>query len=187
MRSSRSIFTRLLGLACVFAALSQSALAEPLSVVSDVDLSRYTGTWYEIARLPNSFQKKCESNVTANYKVLEDKQIEVLNRCKTKDNQYSEAEGRAKKADEKGSNAKLKVRFAPAWLSWLGFVWGDYWILELAPDYSYSVVGEPSLKYFWILSRTKTMDDQVYKGILERAKKQGFDVSKIVKTKQEAQ
>jgi apolipoprotein D and lipocalin family protein len=161
---------------------AQNVSAAALSAVSDVDLVRYSGTWYEIARLPNTFQKQCVGNVTATYTMLDDKEIQVVNRCKTRKGEITEAEGRARKADESGPNSKLKVRFAPAWVSWLSFVWGDYWIIELASDYSYAVIGEPRLRYFWVLSRNKTMDPALLDGILERAKKQGYDFTKLVKT-----
>jgi apolipoprotein D and lipocalin family protein len=81
--------------------------------------------------------------------------------------------------------AKLKVRFAPAWLSWLPMVWGDYWVIDLADDYSWAAVGEPGRKYFWILSRTPDMEEGVFQGIVERAEKQGYDLAGLVRTGQD--
>jgi len=94
------------------------------------------------------------------------------------------AEGKARLASANGPNSKLKVRFAPAWLSWLPAVWGDYWIIELAPDYSYSVVGTPDRKYLWILSRTPQMDAATYDRLVRQSAAKGFDVARLVKTNQ---
>lgn len=158
----------------------------PLRVVPAVDLSRYAGQWFEIARLPNRFQKKCVGDVTANYTVLNDKQLKVVNQCRKESGETTSVEGRARLASKEGPNTKLKVRFAPSFLSFLPFVWGDYWIMELAPDYSYAVIGEPGRKYLWILSRTPQMDGTILQELTERAAAQGYDVSRLIKTKQTA-
>ncbi len=96
-----------------------------------------------------------------------------------------EAEGRARRKSDAEPPTKLQVRFAPAILSFLPFVWGDYWIIDLAPDYSYVAVGEPSREYLWILSRTPRLDEAVYAGILDRLREQRYDVSRLMRTKQE--
>jgi apolipoprotein D and lipocalin family protein len=178
---------RLFALVLILASASVPAGADrpqALEVVSSVDLSRYAGKWYEIARLPNRFQEKCAGEVTANYSQLEGGQLKVVNECRQKDGQITRAEGRARLADEGGPNSKLEVRFAPAWLGWLPMVWGDYWIIDLAPDYSFSVVGAPDRKYLWILSRTPQMDEAIYQRIVERTAARGFDVSRLIKTRQ---
>ncbi len=156
-----------------------------LKVVPNVDLEKYSGTWFEIARLPNKFQNKCAGNVTATYKLLEDGKISVINRCKKNDGSIIEAEGIAKLANKNGPNSKLKVRFAPAILSFLPFVWGDYWIIELSADYTYAVVGEPKRNYLWVLSRTPQIDEELYNNLLEKIKLHGYDVNKLVKTRQQ--
>ena len=143
-----------------------AASPPPLAVVPEVDLTRYSGTWYEIARLPNRFQKQCAGDVLATYTLQKDGEIEVVNRCRKADGTVVEAVGRAKLADKDGPNTKLKVRFAPSWLSVFPFVWGDYWILELAPDYSYAVVGEPERRYLWVLARARALNDATLQGIL---------------------
>ena len=153
-----------------------------LVVVPSVDLERYAGTWYEIARLPNPFQKNCTGNVTATYTLLDNGEIEVVNRCNSTDGSVREATGRARKASEDGPDAKLEVRFAPAFLSVLPFVWGNYWIIDLAADYSYAVIGEPDREYFWVLARTPEIPDSTMQGILPRAKDQGYDLSSLVRT-----
>lgn len=161
---------------------AQGKADRPLEVVADFDIGRYMGTWYEIARLPNSFQNACIGDVTATYTLLDDGRIEVVNRCRKKDGGISYAKGRARRASDTGPSTKLKVRFAPAFLSFLPFVWGNYWIIDLAPDYSYAVVGEPERKYFWILSRTPTMDEEVFQSLVIRATNQGYDLTTLVRT-----
>lgn len=155
-----------------------------LRVVPTVDLSRYVGTWYEIARLPNRFQNDCAGNVTATYSLLDDGEMKVVNRCVKEDGDTTVAEGRARRASDDEPTSKLKVRFAPAVLSFLPFVWGDYWIIDLAPDYSYAVVGEPKREYLWVLSRTPSMEEKAFQEILQRVVQQGYDLSKLIRTKQ---
>lgn len=156
----------------------------PLDVVPALDLTRYAGTWYEIARFPNRFQRQCAGSVTATYTLLDDGTVRVVNRCRTAEGEWIEAEGEARRATAEGSTAILKVRFAPAFLSFLPFVWGDYWVIDLGEDYSYAVVGEPAREYLWILSRTPALPDETYAGILRRAQAKGFDVTKLIRTDQ---
>jgi apolipoprotein D and lipocalin family protein len=155
---------------------------EPLRVVPSVDLERYTGTWYEIARLPNRFQKKCAGDVAATYTLRGDGGLDVLNQCRKADGRLTSVKGRARLADRRGPNTKLEVRFAPAFLSFLPFVWGDYQIIDLAPDYSYALVGEPGRKYLWVLARAPRMDEAAYGRATARAAAEGFDVSRLLKT-----
>lgn len=172
----------------LFAALlvrAEEKNREPLRVVPSVDLMRYAGLWYEIARLPNRFEEKCLSDVTAEYAVIEPGRLKVINQCRKKNGSLTRAEGVARLADKEGPNSRLKVRFAPGFLSFLPFVWGDYQIMELAPDYSYALVGDPGRKYLWILSRTPQMDEATYRKLVEAAAAQGFEVSKLIRTKQE--
>lgn len=155
-----------------------------LRVVPAVDLSRYAGKWYEIARLPNRFQADCTGDITATYSLLDDGEIKVVNQCRKNNGEVSVAEGRARRASGDEPNTKLKVRFAPAFLSFLPFVWGNYWIIDLAPDYSYAVVGEPNREYLWVLARTPALADSTLQGILGRVKQQGYDLTALVYTKQ---
>jgi apolipoprotein D and lipocalin family protein len=157
----------------------------PIAAIDSVDLERYSGVWHEIARLPNKFQRECDCNTTAEYSLLPDGKIRVVNRCRKVDGTYAEAEGIARKEDNDSSNAKLKVRFAPSWLGWLPFVWGTYWIIDLAPDYSYAVVGEPSRKYLWVLARAPKLDDAVRDQIMARLKGMKYDTEKIMFSKHE--
>ena len=156
---------------------SAEAQDKPLEVVDHVDLERYLGTWYEIATIPQRFQKGCVG-VTATYSLRPDGKIRVINRCRkeTLDGQLRDIEGKAWVVDKK-TNAKLKVQF----------FWpfsGAYWIIELDKDYQWAVVGHPDRTYYWILSRTPQMDPALYDELLRRAAAKGYDTSKIKKTLQ---
>jgi apolipoprotein D and lipocalin family protein len=153
----------------------------PLQVVAAVDYVRYGGTWYEIARLPNRFQRQCEGDVTARYVLRGDGRIDVVNRCRTSGGAVSEASGVARRAEGMPPSV-LEVRFAPAILSFLPMVWGDYQIIALGADYEYAVVGSPSREYLWILARRPVMDAEVYHTLAEGARAQGFDVSRLIAT-----
>lgn len=177
--------------ACALLCLSVGAAEDyqvktNVTAVSSVDLKRYAGKWYEIAKLPNKFQKQCAGNVTADYSLKPDGDIEVINRCLKKNGQYDDAKGKAKIVD-KQSNAKLEVRFAPAVLSFIPQVWGDYWIIDLDQNYQYAVVGNPDRKYLWILSRTPQMDDATYQSVLRNIEKMGYDPNKLIKTPQKVE
>ena len=163
---------------------SQEETMKEVSVVPSVDLSKYAGTWYEIARLPNRFQEKCACNVTATYTLLENGEIKVVNKCVTSEGDTTEAEGRARRASDDEPNTKLKVRFAPGFLSFLPFVWGNYWIIDLAPDYSYAVIGEPDRHYLWILARQPVLEETTLQHILANVAAQGYDLKNLIRTKQ---
>ncbi len=161
---------------------AQEVSPRPVEPVPAVDLVRYAGTWYEIARFPNRFQKDCRSDVTATYSLLDDGQILVVNRCRTATGEMKEAEGKARRKGEDEPTSKLLVRFAPAILSFLPFVWADYWVIDLAEDYSYAVVGEPSREYLWILARSPVLADETYEGILQRLRQHGYDPALLIRT-----
>ena len=157
---------------------------DDVRAVESLDLQLYAGQWYEIARLPNRFQRDCVGSVTATYVLRDDGRIDVINRCQKVGGEMMEATGIARLASKEGPASKLKVRFAPAFTSFLPFVWADYWVIDLASDYSYAVVGHPDRKYLWILSRTPTMDDRLYEEIVGRIVQQEFDADRLVRTQQ---
>lgn len=150
----------------------------PLQAVPSLDVPRYMGTWYEVAKYPNSFQKKCASSTQATYSLQANGRVQVLNRCKTEQGEWSEALGEARQAGH-ATSAQLKVRFAPAWLSFIPMVWGDYWVIALDPDYQWVVVSEPRREYLWILSRTPQLPAGTYQQLLNQLAAQGFDLSRI--------
>lgn len=147
---------------------------EELPTVDSVDLNRYTGRWYEIAKLPARFENDCVSDVTATYTLRDDGKVDVLNQCRKSSGELKTAHGTAKVVDY-DTNAKLKVTFF-----WPFY--GDYWILELGADYEYAVIGEPSRKYLWILSRTPQIEEVLYQSLLERIARRGFSANKLIKT-----
>ena len=151
----------------------------PLRIVESVDLERYLGKWYEIASYPAWFQKGCTGS-TAEYFLLRDGKIQVINRCREGrlDGKVKESKGKAEVVDTQ-TNAKLKV-----WFFWP--FKGNYWIIDLDPDYRWAVVGEPSRKYLWILSRTPTMEESIYENILARLREAGYDPARLQKTTQPA-
>jgi apolipoprotein D and lipocalin family protein len=150
--------------------------------VDYVDLTRYVGEWFEIARLPNRFQRTCTGDVLARYASRPDGRLDVVNQCRTVDGPI-QAQGVARIVDTRTS-AKLKVRFAPAMLSFIPWVWGDYWILGLADDYAWAVVGSPDRAYLWILSRTPTLSAAQWAAATAVARANGFDVERLVMTAQ---
>ncbi len=151
--------------------------------VAEVDLTRYAGRWHEVARFPNRFQEKCVAETTADYTLLPDGTVRVVNACRKADGSVTTAEGRARVA---GRSSTLKVRFAPGWLSFLPFVWGDYWILDLTADYGAALVGSPDRKYLWILARTPKLDEATYTRLVAAAAAQGFEVDRLVKSPAQA-
>jgi apolipoprotein D and lipocalin family protein len=155
----------------------------PLEAITSLDVPRYMGTWYEVAKYPNWFQKRCIANTSATYAVQPNGMLQVLNRCQKEDGSMSEALGAAKQVGEANS-PKLEVRFAPAWLSFLPFVWGNYWVIDLDPQYQLAAVSEPSRKYLWILSRSKTVEPKAYEALLQRLKQKGFNLDAIEISKQ---
>jgi len=157
-----------------------------LPTQADVDLNKYAGTWYEQARLPNRFQKDCAGDVQADYKLMPDNKISVTNQCRAQDGstKAADGEGRLSKSVDPRDPAKLEVRFAPKWTSWLPMVWGDYWIMKLKGDYQYSLVGTPDRKYLWVLSRDKQADKAVVTELLNHARTLGFPVDEVITTSQ---
>ena len=154
--------------------------AAPLKTVERVDLKRYAGKWHQIALLPNRFQAQCLSDTTATYTLQADGKIEVKNRCVIEGGKTEEVIGAVKPLSGDTTGAKLKVRFAPAWLAWFPQVWGNYWVIDLDPDYQYAAVSEPDRKFLWILSRTPTMDAAKYSALMARLTAMGFDTTKLV-------
>lgn len=151
-----------------------------LETVDYVDVNKYMGTWYEIGKLPNKFQKKCLAS-KAVYSLKDNNTVKVTNLCTThKNGKLKKAKGIAFIADSE-TNSKLKVGFAP-FFKYLGWFSGDYYIMDLASDYSYVLVGEPSRKFLWILSRTPELDETIYEDLLNIASERGFDVSKVKKS-----
>ena len=155
-----------------------SGTTAPLATVAHVDLKRYAGTWYEIARLPNSFQKSCACNVTATYVLCEDGTVDVINQCEKSDGSRTESRGKAEVVDAQ-SFSKLRVSFLPWLLRWTGIGWGDYWIVDLDADYTTVVVASPNRSYAWILSRTPIMAAETRARVLQVMRDRGLAVDAL--------
>ena len=153
-------------------ASSQDKELPPLKTVKQVDLNKYVGLWYEIAKIPNSFQDQCAYGTTAEYKLQKDGSIQVINKCHDENGEPDIADGVANIVDKK-TNAKLEVSF----FSILGIrpFWGDYWIIGLDENYQWAVVGTPGRKYGWILSRTPSLPDETLQKIFSILKEQNYN------------
>jgi len=145
-------------------------------VVKYVDLKKYAGLWYEIAKIPNRFQKHCKRGTTAQYKLLENGKIEVINSCIEEDGERDASEGVAQVVDA-SSNAKLEVSFVS--ILGINLFWGDYWVIGLDDNYEYAVVGTPTRKYGWILSRTPKLSEEKLNEAFELLKSQGYEPKKF--------
>lgn len=156
---------------------------EPLKTIERLDVARYLGTWYEIAKYPNRFQRQCVADTQALYRLRDDGQLDVINRCRQANGDVAEAVGRARQ-NGPADSPKLEVRFAPAWLSWLPMVWGNYWVIDLDQGYQLVAVSEPSREYLWVLSRTPTVDAAAYEALLGRLREKGFDLGRLERTPQ---
>lgn len=168
-------------IALVTISLSVTTRAETVTpqAVNQVDIQKYAGKWYEIAHLPMYFQRKCVSNITAQYSVNADQTIGVLNSCRIANGEMISSEGVAYSQNQ--GNSKLKVSFLPTGLRWIPLTKGDYWVLRVDPEYKVALVGGPSNKYLWILSREPQLDEATYQSYLDTAKHYGYDVTKLIK------
>jgi apolipoprotein D and lipocalin family protein len=162
--------------ACVSFAGGAAAQTGTLAVVPTFDLDRYLGRWHEIARYPNRFERMCVDDVIATYRRNDDGTLAVVNECRAADGTRARAEGLARVV----APARLEVRFAPAWLGWLPWVWGDYWVIDLAPDYRWAVVGEPAREYLWILAREPVLDETTWQAIVRKLPAAGYDPARLV-------
>lgn len=178
-RSPSVILLSLLCSLCLMHCQSQkTANMIDKTTISNVDLEKYQGTWYEIARLPNSFEKDLVG-VTATYTLLENGKIRVLNQgyVERLDGKRKDIKGRAKVPDP-DQPGRLKVAF-------FLFFWSDYYILELdQPDYQWAMIGSSSPRYFWILSREPTLDEAVFSELIRRAENRGYDLSELIMVEQ---
>jgi len=163
---------------CAFKSNNNTKSMIDKTVVKNFDLNRYLGTWYEIARYDHRFEKGMVG-VTANYSMREDGKIKVVNSGYkgSFSGEFSEAIGKAKVPNPEKEPAKLKVSF-------FLFFYGDYYVLDIDPNYQWAMIGSSSDKYLWILSRTSKLDNDLYNSILKKIEKRGYDVSKLIKVEQ---
>jgi apolipoprotein D and lipocalin family protein len=154
---------------------------DPLApkTVKSVNLKRYQGTWYELARMPMYFQRDCAQS-EAHYTLKPDGNVAVLNRCLTAQWQWEEVKGTAY-PQVPGKGDKLWLEF-DTWFSRLipGTAKGEYWVLYVSDDYKTAIVGDPSRKYLWLLSRTPTVNGVVREELLSKARQQGYDTTRLI-------
>lgn len=160
-------------------------MANELQTVPHVDLARYVGTWYEIARKPMRYEDAAARDITATYELAEDGSVRVLNSCVDEDGKVDASEGRARPVD--ASNARLEVSFLPQGLRWIPFARGDYWILRLDEGYTTALVGEPGRKYLWLLHRAPEMDAMVRDEWLDFARMRGYQLDDLLFPSQSGQ
>jgi len=174
-RSGREVWTRCVALGVLAMLAACHTAYPPLDVVDEVDLDRYVGRWYEIASFPQRFQEGCVAT-TATYTRLDATRIRVVNECRdgSFDGELRRAEGSAWVVDPATSAAKLEVQF----------FWpfrGDYWVIDLDPEYRHAVIGHPSRNYLWILSRTPTLDSARLQALLTRIEAHGYELERGVR------
>lgn len=167
----------------IFSFSAFAANRKPVQTVASVDLNQYLGQWYEIASIPQSFQKDCVKNVKAQYSLTSSGLIKVVNTCETKSGKIKTANARAKVVD-KNTNAKLRVTFVKIY-NWVFSLGGNYWILDLADDYSYAVVGDPTTQYGWILARTENLSPENLQRAKDVLEDNGYDLCQFKTTIQD--
>lgn len=155
------------------------------STATHVDLQRYLGTWYEIARKPMRHEDATARDITATYSLDETGAVRVVNACLNAEGQVETSEGQAKPTD--ASNARLEVTFLPQGLRWIPFTKGDYWILRVDSDYQTALVGDPDRKYLWLLHRQPTMDAAAQAAWLDVARAQGYALDDLIHPQQSGQ
>lgn len=149
--------------------------------VPKVDLNRYMGKWYEVAKIPNTFQKTCISDITVNYTLLANNHVAGVNTCRKANGELYQLAVDGKVQD--ASNAKIVFKITSSWLRFIPMIRADYWIVDLANDYSYAAVATADGKYLWILARQPQLAESVYLQIVQRVAKLGFATDKLVKNK----
>lgn len=182
-RSSRLALAPALALALALAFQPAARAADPpppLTPVPSVDLQRYLGTWYELAKLPNWFQRKCASDTRAVYALRDDGTLRVDNACRNAEGGAEQAIGAARVTGP----STLAVRFAPDWLAFLPFVWADYWVVDLDADYTLAAVSEPGRRYLWVLSRTPSIAPERWQALIARLQAMGLDTAALERTPQ---
>lgn len=164
--------------ALIVLGIASQSMAKDVQTADSVDLNKYIGKWYEVASIPQSFQKQCVSDTSAVYSIVEDGLIKVYNSCRKANGEISGAEGRAR-VEDKVSNSKLKVTFVKLF-DWIFSFGGNYWILDVDSGYNVALVGDPSRDYAWILSRQPVLSAAQWVEAEKTFKAQGYDTCKIL-------
>lgn len=170
-------------LTLVLTMLSAHVNAVDVKPVERIDLDRYLGTWFEIASIPQFFQRKCVRDTRATYSAAEAALIRVENVCTRDDGGRDKAEGRARRADA-DNPSKLEVTFLELFGEYRFWISGGYWVIALDADYQWAVVGHPSRRFGWVLARDRRLSPIALAEIVGRIKSQGYDACEFVVTPQ---
>jgi apolipoprotein D and lipocalin family protein len=178
-----SMFALLVGaLVIAFSKPTDAQQMAPLQAISSIDLQKYKGRWYEIAKYPNRFQSMCAKATSAQY-ALQEGGVSVLNTCTTDKNEITQVMGEARPVgvvtNEKLSPAQLEVAFAPKWIRWLPAVWGNYWVVAIDPNYRWSLVSEPKREFAWVLARDSKLTDVEKLAVLVALRAAGLDEKRL--------
>ena len=183
LKSSRLFLSLFFIATLVTGVVAETPPLPELKAVEQLDVGRYMGQWYEVAKYPNRFQQHCVGDTTANYLLQAGGVLRVVNRCRSASGVVDEAIAQGRQLGGRLS-ARFEVRFAPSWLSLLPFVWSDYWVIDIDPNYQLAAVSGPRREYLWILSRTPQVDATAYAALLKRMEAMGFDIQRLEKTPQ---
>lgn len=151
----------------------------PLHTVADIDLRRYAGAWFEIARLPTAPESVCASDVIAHYALNGDGTLRVRNRCADRLGVSHDVRGAGRRGEAPG---RLQVTFAPRWLRWMPLVWAPYWIIDVDADYRHALVGTPDRRHLWLLARSPAIERPALQRLVERAEAEGFEITRLRRT-----
>lgn len=149
-----------------------------LMKAQEINLENYLGLWYEQARLPNFFERRCVCGITAQYTLLPDGSIEVLNSCIKSNGKKISSRGLARPG--KTSDVTFEVTFAPSFLRSFPFVWADYTVIFVDKEYSVALVGEPKKRFLWVLSREKRVDSSTLNQLLSKAQTLGYKLDSLI-------
>lgn len=155
--------------------------AHPVTAIPALDLNRYLGKWYEICRLPLKWEDEAAADITARYSLEPNGTVRVDNRCFNAEGKPTQALGEATPVND--GKSQLKVSFLPEGLRWVPFTKGDYWVLKLDPGYRLSLVGTPDRNHLWLLAREPNVDEAEKAAYLAEARRQGFDLSRLITPK----
>lgn len=168
------------GVALVAIALGVATATPPVRSVEKLDLQRYAGTWYELARVPNKQQANCNSDATTTYRLLADGSMRLMSRCRDASERVNVAVARAEPLA--GDPARMRLSYLPSCLSWWPGSHVEQWVVMVDDDYRVAVVSDPSRKSLWILSRTPTIDGATFSGLVSRLRMQRYPVDRLVIT-----
>lgn len=173
---------------CFSSTVTMAARANDVRTVPNLDLPRYAaGKWHELASIPQSFQADCVANTTAEYELLPDGLVRVVNGCEKEDGTRKSSEGRARVNSDFNDPARLEVTFVSIFGKWIWAFGGDYWVIDLDDQYQWAVVGHPARSYGWILSRTPSLPMDTLRKIHSNLQAQGYDTCKFLVSRTDAQ